>query len=104
MAERLDPARIDRELATLPGWRRDGDALCCSYRFADFRAAFAFMQQMAQVAEELRHHPDWRNCYAQVDLRLSTHEAGGLTALDLAFARRAAVLAEAGGGVVVGTR
>ena len=100
MIARLDHAIVDRELLGLAGWQRRGDTLRCGYRFADFAAAFAFMQQVASVAEELQHHPDWRNCYADVELSLTTHDVGGLSQLDIALAHRVAVLAEAAGAVV----
>lgn len=96
----MRPARLTEEqlaagLAALPGWEREGDALRRSFRFADFAAAFAFMTAVAADAEELDHHPDWTNVYDRVDVRLSTHDAGGLTRLDLELAAR--IDARAGG-------
>ncbi len=76
-------------LASLPGWRAaDGarDAIGRSYRFADFNAAFGFMARVALMAEKLDHHPEWSNVYNRVEVVLTTHDAGGVTSLDVALA------------------
>ncbi len=70
-------------LASLPGWR---DAIGRSYRFADFNAAFGFMARVALMAEKLDHHPEWSNVYNRVEVVLTTHDAGGVTSLDVALA------------------
>jgi 4a-hydroxytetrahydrobiopterin dehydratase len=57
-----------------------------SYRFSDFNAAFGFMTCVALKAEQMNHHPEWFNVYNAVDVTLTTHDAGGVTALDLALA------------------
>jgi 4a-hydroxytetrahydrobiopterin dehydratase len=93
MRRLLHSVEIATALATLPGWTLSGNTIRRSYRFADFRAAFAFMTDVAVVAEELQHHPDWSNSYADVQVALTTHDAGGLTELDIALARRIAVAA-----------
>lgn len=95
MARLLHSVEIATALATLPGWTLSGNTIRRGYRFADFRAAFAFMTDVAAVAEELQHHPDWSNSYADVQVALTTHDAGGLTELDFALARRIAVAAAA---------
>ena len=76
-------------LGQLEGWRADdaGDALLKSYRFADFNAAFGFMSRVALLAEKLDHHPEWSNVYNRVEVRLTTHDAQGVTELDLQMAR-----------------
>jgi len=84
---RLDEVAITQALATLPGWKRDGIAIRRKLQFADFKAAFAFMTAVAAIAEKLQHHPDWSNSYRDVDVALSTHDAGGLTTLDFELAR-----------------
>lgn len=88
------PARLSADerraaLAGLPGWRHDPqrDAIACSLRFTDFAAAFGFMARVALAAERLNHHPEWSNVYNRVDIVLTTHDAGGLTALDVALAQ-----------------
>lgn len=57
-------------------WTETPHNLTCSLRFADFQAAFSFMTQVAFKAEALQHHPRWTNVWNQVDIELSTHEAG----------------------------
>ncbi len=75
-------------LARLPGWApvAGRDAIRKEFRFADFNAAFGFMARVALAAEKLDHHPEWSNVYNRVDIVLSTHDAGGLTARDIALA------------------
>ena len=84
----LSTDEIEAAVAARPAWRLDGDHLRREFRFADFSAAFAFMTRVAMVAEQLDHHPEWSNVYNRVDLRITTHDAGGLTELDLAFVDR----------------
>lgn len=85
------PAKIGagEALKQLPGWAGvDGrDAIFKSFKFADFKAAFAFMTRAALKAEQMDHHPEWFNVYARVDITLATHDAGGVTALDVELAR-----------------
>jgi 4a-hydroxytetrahydrobiopterin dehydratase len=76
-------------LASVTGWTLvDGrDAIQKRYQFSDFNAAFGFMARVALVAEKMDHHPEWSNVYRTVDVTLSTHDAGGLTMLDIELAR-----------------
>jgi 4a-hydroxytetrahydrobiopterin dehydratase len=85
--------QIESGLAKLPDWQVDGDAITREFKFADFKAAFAFMTAVAKVADELNHHPDWRNVYNRVEVRLSTHDVGGLSELDFELAQRMDLLA-----------
>lgn len=85
------PAKIGAAaaLASLPGWRAaEGprDAIVRSYRFADFNAAIGFMTRVALMAEKLDHHPEWSNVYNRVEVLLATHDADGVTELDVALA------------------
>ena len=81
---------------TLDGWVLDDASLRRQLVFDSFVQAFGFMAQVALIAERLDHHPNWSNVYNRVDLAITTHDAGGLTALDFEFARRVdAVLARA---------
>ncbi|WP_174299666.1 4a-hydroxytetrahydrobiopterin dehydratase [Caulobacter sp. S45] len=76
-------------LAELQDWRaaEGRDALAKSFRFKDFNAAFGFMTRVALLAETLDHHPEWSNVYNRVEVVLTTHDADGVTALDLKMAR-----------------
>ncbi|HXQ82484.1 MAG TPA: 4a-hydroxytetrahydrobiopterin dehydratase [Xanthobacteraceae bacterium] len=75
-------------LGKLKGWREvEGrDAIIKKFVFADFNQAFGFMTRAALVAEKLDHHPEWFNVYKTVEVTLSTHDAGGLTELDVKLA------------------
>ena len=86
MRARLQDDVIREALTKLGGWEMRGNALYQKFEFADFRAAFAFMTRVAEVAEKMNHHPDWRNVYKTVEMTLSTHDAGGITKLDLRLA------------------
>ena len=88
MATKLDEAARKGIGARLPGWTMvDGrDAIHKSFKFKDFNAAFGFMTRAALVAEKLDHHPEWFNVYKTVEVTLSTHDAGGLTELDVKLA------------------
>ncbi|TYC53691.1 4a-hydroxytetrahydrobiopterin dehydratase [Rhodobacterales bacterium] len=88
MAERLKPEDRAAGLKDLEGWHLcdDREAISKSFRFKDFREAFGFMTQVAITAEKMNHHPEWSNVYRSVDIVLSTHDVGGLSALDLKLA------------------
>jgi len=86
MIAKLNENEIGARLAALPGWQRQGDGIERRYKFADFTAAFAFMTRVALLAEKADHHPEWSNVWNRVDIRLTTHDAGGLTARDFALA------------------
>jgi 4a-hydroxytetrahydrobiopterin dehydratase len=85
------PAKIGAAaaVASLSGWQpvADRDAIAKSFKFADFNAAFGFMTRVALAAEKLDHHPEWFNVYNRVEITLATHDAGGVTELDVTLAR-----------------
>ena len=85
------PARIGAAaaLAQLPAWSAaDGrDAIVRTFKFADFGAAFGWMTQVALAAEKLDHHPEWFNVYNRVEVLLATHDADGVTELDVKLAK-----------------
>lgn len=85
----LTSAERDALLLELPGWTlvREGKAIARSFRFADFNEAFGFMTRVALLAEKADHHPEWSNVYNRVEIELTTHDAGGLSARDAAMAR-----------------
>jgi len=88
MASKLDPATRRDALATLDGWNdvEGRDAICRSFEFKDFNAAFGFMARCAMMAEKMDHHPEWFNVYNKVEVTLATHDAGGVTELDIRLA------------------
>jgi 4a-hydroxytetrahydrobiopterin dehydratase len=81
-------ARSDA-LKALKGWTElsGRDAIHKSFKFADFTQAWGFMTQVALAAEKTDHHPEWSNVYNRVEIVLSTHDAGGLSAKDVALAQ-----------------
>lgn len=86
--KRLEEAALQQALAALPGWalRADGLALTRRFTFQDFNQAFGFMGRVALLAEKRDHHPEWFNVYNRVEVTLTTHDAGGITALDVEMA------------------
>jgi 4a-hydroxytetrahydrobiopterin dehydratase len=76
-------------VAQLSGWsaHAERDAITRTFRLGDFNRAFGFMARVALLAEKLDHHPEWFNVYDRVEVLLSTHDAGGVTELDLTMAK-----------------
>jgi 4a-hydroxytetrahydrobiopterin dehydratase len=90
MPEKMSDAQTDEALGELDGWTRvEGrDAISRSYKFASFNEAFGFMSRVALAAEKLDHHPEWFNVYNKVDVTLATHDADGVTELDIKLAQK----------------
>jgi 4a-hydroxytetrahydrobiopterin dehydratase len=80
---------VDAALAQLPGWAAAAgrEAIVKTFRFGDFNRAFGFMTRAALAAEKLDHHPEWSNVYGRVEVLLATHDAGGVTELDVKLAK-----------------
>lgn len=99
MSEKLTDAEREAELAPLlaAGWQmvEGRDAIRRVFTFRNFVEAFGFMTRAALWSEKWNHHPEWFNVYKTVDVTLSTHDAGGLTALDVKLARKMGELAGA---------
>ena len=89
MAQKLSGEARIRALARLSGWSelKGRDAISKKFVFADFNEAFGFMARVALAAEKLDHHPEWSNVYKTVEVTLSTHDAGGVTARDIELAK-----------------
>ena len=85
--KKLADAEISAAIEKLPGWRVVNGKLHREYKFADFPHAFGFMATAAPAIEKMNHHPEWVNVYRTVDVRLTTHDAGGLTENDIAMAK-----------------
>ncbi len=94
---KLSEAALGVQLAALPGWTHDTerDAIRKRFTFRDFNEAFGFMTRVALEAEKADHHPEWSNVWNKVDILLTTHDAGGLTADDVALARKIEAIAGA---------
>lgn len=88
MAKRLSAEARKSALEGLPGWSEvtGREAIAKTFTFKDFNEAFGFMTRAALVAEKRDHHPEWRNVYKTVEVVLATHDAGGVTALDIELA------------------
>ena len=88
MVEKLTGEARKSALARLNGWSEVAgrDAITKKFVFKDFNQAFGFMTRAALVAEKMAHHPEWFNVYKTVEVTLSTHDAGGLTDLDVKLA------------------
>jgi len=89
MVEKLTPEERTAALAELSGWSEvDGrDAIQRTLTFSDFNEAFGFMTRVAIKADQADHHPEWFNVYNRVEITLSTHDADGLSARDVALAK-----------------
>lgn len=94
MPPRLSDLEIQRALGSLPGWARRGDVLTKSFAFASFLDGISFVQRVARAADAADHHPDIDIRYTKVICTLSTHDAGGITANDLALAATIETLIE----------
>ena len=88
--DKLSTEAVAEALGSIDGWTlaADGASISRQFVFKNFSEAFAFMTRAALAAEKMDHHPDWSNVYKTVDVRLNTHDAGGLTALDFDLARK----------------
>ncbi|QCI64511.1 4a-hydroxytetrahydrobiopterin dehydratase [Phreatobacter stygius] len=89
MRSKLDPVERTVALAALPQWSEvEGrDAIARRFVFKNFSEAWGFMSRSALIAERMDHHPEWFNVYKTVDVTLSTHDAGGVTHLDISLAK-----------------
>jgi 4a-hydroxytetrahydrobiopterin dehydratase len=90
---KLSDAELADALAKLPAWQLERGKLHRQYKFADFVAAFGFMSSAALVAQAMDHHPEWFNVWNVVRVDLATHDAGGVTALDIELAGKMEALA-----------
>ena len=86
---KLTIEELKQALKRLPDWQvaPDREAIVRKFQFVDFDAAFSFMTRCALLAAKMDHHPEWFNVYNKVDITLSTHDAGGLSARDVKLAK-----------------
>jgi 4a-hydroxytetrahydrobiopterin dehydratase len=89
MVEQLSQAAREKGLNGLVDWQveQGGEAITRTFKFTSFSEAFGFMSRVALAAEKAGHHPEWSNNYRTVNIRLTTHDAGGLSQRDLDLAR-----------------
>jgi 4a-hydroxytetrahydrobiopterin dehydratase len=89
MRKKLTVAERKRALTKLKGWQlvKGREAISKKFQFSNFSEAWAFMCRVALLAEKMDHHPEWFNVYNCVDVTLATHDAGGLTQLDIKLAQ-----------------
>lgn len=90
----LEKSELEEAISKFPKWEYQEESLKQDFIFSDFREAFEFMVQVAEIAETLNHHPDWSNSWNKVSIAISTHSAGGLTALDLKFVEKVEMLSD----------
>ncbi len=84
----LSIEEVNEKIKILSGWTVNNNGIEKKFQFKDFIEAFAFMTRVAMYAEKANHHPEWSNVYNTVNIRLSTHDAGGITDKDFALAKK----------------
>jgi 4a-hydroxytetrahydrobiopterin dehydratase len=89
----LPPSDLEKAIAELPNWSIENKKLHRQFQFPSFVEAFGFMSSVALVAESMGHHPEWFNVYNRVTVDLTTHDAGGITTLDIDLAKKMEQLA-----------
>ena len=94
--KKMNENEINRRLEDLDGWEFKNDAIHTSFQFENFKEAFSVMVRIAFEAEAQQHHPDWSNVYNEVQISLSTHDAGGVTEKDFKLARSIENIVDAG--------
>jgi len=84
--KKLSGNELDEIVRNMKGWELKDEKLQKSFKFTNFVEAFGFMTRIALEAERMNHHPDWSNVYNNVTIKLSTHDAGGITDYDIKLA------------------
>ena len=84
----LNEEEIKQKLQHMEGWSFKDNAINKNFTFSDFRSAMSNMLRISYEAEDMNHHPNWSNVYNQLDVSLSTHDAGGVTEKDFELAAR----------------
>ena len=86
--ELLTKEQVEEALTNLEGWNFKDNGIVKNFVFEDFKEALSIMMGIGIIAEEMNHHPEWFNVYNKLDIRLSTHDAGGVTIKDLDLASK----------------
>lgn len=84
---KLSPDQIKNNLKDLSGWEVKEEKLYKEFQFDDFNQAFGFMTRAAMNIEKMNHHPEWFNVYNKLIVKLTTHDAGGITENDIRLAK-----------------
>jgi len=84
--KKLSGDELDEIVRNMKGWELKYQKLQKSFKFTNFVEAFGFMTRIALEAERMNHHPEWSNVYNNVTIKLSTHDAGGITDYDIKLA------------------
>lgn len=84
----LNNEELQNAIATIEGWELNNGKLNAQIEFDNFKEAFTIMTRIAFEAELMGHHPEWTNVYNQLDISLTTHDAGGITEKDIELAKR----------------
>lgn len=95
-AEKLIGEELDKRIKALNGWKIVNNGLEKQFKFSSFASAMHFINQLAQEAEEMHHHPEWCNSYTLLNVRLTTHSIKGLSNLDIELAKRIDKITEHG--------
>ncbi|MGY5846676.1 4a-hydroxytetrahydrobiopterin dehydratase [Salegentibacter sp. HM20] len=93
--KKFTESEIEQKLEDFQGWTFKDNAIHTSFQFEDFKDAFTVMARIAFEAEALNHHPNWTNVYNELEISLSTHDAGGVTEKDFRLARAIEDIVEA---------
>jgi len=93
--QKLTPEVVQQRLTEFPDWSLTGGKIARTFGFEDFAAAMQFVDRVAELAERMQHHPDIMIRYNKVTLTITTHDAGGITEKDIAFARDVDALIDA---------
>ena len=95
----IDKAKIDAFIAAHPHWKalRNKEGFTAEFKLPGFAAAMGFMMEIAIHADKMNHHPEWLNVYNRVTITLTTHDAGGLTELDLQLAEKINIISARAG-------
>jgi 4a-hydroxytetrahydrobiopterin dehydratase len=93
MADLLSDEEIEARLGELDGWAREGDAITKKFERGDFVGSVEFVRRIVEPAEEMNHHPDLSISWSEVEISITNHAAGGLTAADFELAGRIDALA-----------
>lgn len=90
MIQKINPQTVSKSLEGIDGWTlaNDREAIEKTFKFKNFKEAWAFMNKVADLAEDMDHHPEWFNVYNKVEITLTTHDAGGISQRDLDMAEK----------------